>query len=495
MEKYTIEKLIIRIVEEKGIEILEKPDIFCGIIDDLAPYLVTERKIFRRALTPKVSEKLLEIYRCAGDKKNYLLKFQEYLKSELGMSQEWSNNFIAGFSEAFGWNWSYSNQPQISPVGSMSESGDDSVQENHINKEQMNILSKTIAAGAFHVLAIREDGKVIAKGDNRAGQCNVSSWVNTISVATGPFHSVGLKNDGTVYSTKITAENSKFDVGQCNVGLWKDIIDIGAGDAHTVGLKVDGTVVATGSNRAGQCDVSEWSDIISVSVKGALTLGLKSDGTVVSTGVKGFQQGEIQSWHDIVLISAGGCQSAGLHKDGYAVITNYVGGNYRGQCDVQHFNNICMISTSAYNTVGLKVDGTVLSTEYLGDQKLNYGQCDVSNWTDIIAVSAGGTLTLGLRRDGSLVAAGDNHYGQCDISGCKLFYNSDDFIKKIQQQKEEMIRQTTRMCLQEKSYRQKLIQEKEILISELKSLKGLFSVHRKNEINARLQEIEQELLK
>lgn len=37
-----------------------------------------------------------------------------------------------------------------------------------------NIVS--IAAGCAHTLALREDGTVLAAGDNRYGQCDVNNW-------------------------------------------------------------------------------------------------------------------------------------------------------------------------------------------------------------------------------------------------------------------------------------------------------------------------------
>lgn len=50
--------------------------------------------------------------------------------------------------------------------------------------------------------------------------------------------------------------------GQCNISDWRDIVSVSAGNYHTVGLKSDGTVIVVGSNKYGQCDVSGWSDIL-----------------------------------------------------------------------------------------------------------------------------------------------------------------------------------------------------------------------------------------
>ena len=76
------------------------------------------------------------------------------------------------------------------------------------------------------------------------------------------------------------------------------------------------------------------------------------------------------------------------------------------------------ISTGYRYTVGLKADGTVVAA---GDNE--YGQCDVSGWKDIIAVSAGYYHTVGLKKDGTVMATGRNTDGQCDVSIWNLKVN------------------------------------------------------------------------
>ena len=65
-----------------------------------------------------------------------------------------------------------------------------------------------------------------------------------------------------------------------------------------------------------------------------------------------------------------------------------------------------------YHTVGLRRDGTVLAA---GDD--SFGQCEVSGWTDVTAVAAGAWHTVGLRSDGTVLAVGRNSENQCDVSG------------------------------------------------------------------------------
>lgn len=49
--------------------------------------------------------------------------------------------------------------------------------------------------------------------------------------------------------------------GQCDVSDWYDIVAVAAGCAHTIGLKSDGTMITVGDNKYGQCGVNDWCDI------------------------------------------------------------------------------------------------------------------------------------------------------------------------------------------------------------------------------------------
>ena len=193
------------------------------------------------------------------------------------------------------------------------------------------------------------------------GPLDISSRTQT-TLAAGGYHTVGLRNDGTVVAA------GKNSDGQCDVGDWENIVAVAAGLGHTVGLRSDGTVVAVGSDSDDQCSgVASWSDIVAVAAGWYHTVGLRSDGTVVTTE----PNSDVGDWKDIVAVSAGG-----------------------------------------WLTLGLRSDGTVVA---IG---LGLGQWDVGG-QDIITVAAGGYHVTSQRSDGTVVAAGDNSYGQCDISNWK----------------------------------------------------------------------------
>ena len=70
------------------------------------------------------------------------------------------------------------------------------------------------------------------------------------------------------------------------------------------------------------------------------------------------------------------------------------------------------IAAGKRHTLAVTGSGTALAA---GDN--SYGQCDVSGWSGIRQVAAGAYHSVGLRSDGTVVAAGDNSRNQCDVSG------------------------------------------------------------------------------
>ena len=203
-------------------------------------------------------------------------------------------------------------------------------------------------------VGLKSDGTVVATGDNRVGQCNVSAWENVKQIAVGVGFTVGLKNDGTVLFTGSNFNNA------LDVSGWRNIEKIYVNDNNfVVGLKSDGTVVATGINNEGQCNVGAWTDIVDVSVGIMFTAGLKKDGTVVATGSNGWEKCVVSGWQDIIDIEAGAQHLVGLKSDGTVVAWGY---NEAGQCMVSLYENIYQIVAGRQHTAVLTNDGTVYSS-------------------------------------------------------------------------------------------------------------------------------------
>lgn len=135
------------------------------------------------------------------------------------------------------------------------------------NNEEYN--GKIIGNG--HTVALREDKKVFAVGNNKYNQCEVEDWSDIIAISAGDWHTVGLKKDGTVVSTipdtstpgALYTDDGLY-IGACYVNSeeWTDIVAISAGCGTTIGLKKDGKIITAGFNDCNQCsNAKDWSNI------------------------------------------------------------------------------------------------------------------------------------------------------------------------------------------------------------------------------------------
>jgi hypothetical protein len=151
-------------------------------------------------------------------------------------------------------------------------------------------------AGANHSLALKNDGIVVAGGDNSYGQSNVPSGLMNAAIAAGGSHSLACRHDGTVVGW------GGIYFGQATVpaGL-TNVVDIAAGGNHSWALRSDGTVVAWGYNGSGQTTVPAGLGTVSAVAAGySHSLALKSNG---------------RSWLGGILIRANQC-AAGLEQCG-----------------------------------------------------------------------------------------------------------------------------------------------------------------------------------
>jgi hypothetical protein len=151
-----------------------------------------------------------------------------------------------------------------------------------------------IAAGESHTVVLKNDGTVVAWGNNYSGQVTGTeptdrNWApfgmaspvtlggqvlsGVTAIAAGSAHTVALKNDGSVVAWGFN------DHGQTTVPVaaQSGVTAIAAGRDHTVALKNDGTVVAWGYNGNGVIGTpatgDPWSAIASPVTLGGEVLG------------------------------------------------------------------------------------------------------------------------------------------------------------------------------------------------------------------------------
>lgn len=93
--------IIKTIIDMLGEETVNDHKRFLSLLDDLAPELTNERKIFHRVITQETLSFLLEL-NCATDAENDLLKAKKRLEDDYGLSASWSILIVSGFADAFG---------------------------------------------------------------------------------------------------------------------------------------------------------------------------------------------------------------------------------------------------------------------------------------------------------------------------------------------------------------------------------------------------------
>ena len=278
-------------------------------------------------------------------------------------------------------------------------------------KAKYSKWSSYIDAGQNHVLFLKNNGTVVAVGDQVKNKCNVEQWREIIVVRAATKHSVGLKANGTVVAVGDNEAN------QCNVDNMQDIIKVAAGKEITIGIRADGSIMATeldsiDAKRSNLLrNIRNWSEIAEVSIRENMIIGLKKDGTVLIEIFGRFAIGEvsIKKWNDIISVASSNIHTLGLRKDGTVIAS---GDDSRGQCAVTEWTNVFAIAAGGYHSVGLKSDGTVVA---VGNNKNQ--QCETAAWHGVVAIAAGGNFTVGLMKNGKIVTAGVSEENAKIIAG------------------------------------------------------------------------------
>ena len=258
-----------------------------------------------------------------------------------------------------------------------------------------------LAAGAWHSLALRPNGLVVAWGNDFNGQSDVpTNLTDAVAIAAGGFHSLAIRANGTV-----AAWGANF-YGQSAVppGL-AGVIAIAAGTWHSLALLDDGSVVAWGDDSLGQTDIPPGlTDVVAVAAGGNHNLVLQADGTVVGWGDNTDAEGHFvgqsivpDGLANVVAIAAGEYHSLAVRNDGSVVAW---GDNGKGQSGVPDgLAGVVAVAGGKGHSLALRADGTVAAW----GANLN-GQRDLPpGLTNVVAMAAGGLHTLVLVDDGLFV--------------------------------------------------------------------------------------------
>ncbi|MGH9333095.1 MAG: chitobiase/beta-hexosaminidase C-terminal domain-containing protein, partial [Vicinamibacteria bacterium] len=172
-----------------------------------------------------------------------------------------------------------------------------------------------IATGAYHTLALKEDGTVVSWGDNggklgdgtavdRNAPVAVTGLTDVVAIAAGENHSLALDELGQVWSFGLNSHGQLGDgttttrTSPVEVSELEDVIAIGAGRNHSLAVTSDHRVWAWGDNFSSQLgdgtttdrtepiEVEGLSGIVAVA-GGEHSLALRDDGRVFAWGPGG----------------------------------------------------------------------------------------------------------------------------------------------------------------------------------------------------------------
>ncbi len=270
-----------------------------------------------------------------------------------------------------------------------------------------------LAGGAFHSLALLEDGTVRAWGSNDRGQLGIGTIDDSLvpvpvhgltgisKVAAGASHSLALRDDGTVWAW---GRNQFGQLGDGTVTLRtvpvmvqgiSTAVAIGVGDFHSFAILADGTVRAWGNNGSGRLGdgttthqatpvpVFGLTGIVSVDGGSEHSVAVRADGTLWTWGNNGHGRLGIGSYdnqilpvqvvdmeNQVVACSAGEGHSIAVRSDGrvYAWGLNDAGRLGDGTSTdrilpvrTQGLQTAIDVATATQHTLALLADGSVWS--------------------------------------------------------------------------------------------------------------------------------------
>ena len=305
-----------------------------------------------------------------------------------------------------------------------------------------------VAAGAYHSLALRSDGTVVAWGSNSSGELGnnsttassvpvavnaANSWdllnnKTVVAIAVGQYHSLALTSDGKVAAWGYNGSGQLGDdysttesyvpeaVRATGVLADKTVVAIAAGGSHSVALCADGTVATWGSNTYGQLGNNSTAD----------------SGVPVAVMATGVLAGKT-----VVAIAAGHSHSMALCIDGTVATWGYngagqLGNNSATDSSVPVLVNVTgvlagktavAIAAGGYHSLALCSDGTVTDWGNNGAGQLGNNSTTASslpvavNATGVLAgktvvtIAAAGFNSAALCSDGTMAAWGDNYAG------------------------------------------------------------------------------------
>lgn len=182
--------------------------------------------------------------------------------------------------------------------------------------------AERVFAGEHFTFILKEDGTLLATGDNSNGQLGIGSLSDTQrgfsklelsgveAVSAGQSHTLFLLNDGRVFGAGSNefgqlGEYPSINYASPTILDVEDVVAVGAGDQYSLFLLLDGSVVGMGTSARGTLGEAGLQNAVnrvelvasgveSLEVGGDFAAVLKTDGSVLVWGAigEGLEEGE-----------------------------------------------------------------------------------------------------------------------------------------------------------------------------------------------------------
>lgn len=261
-------------------------------------------------------------------------------------------------------------------------------------------LAGVVASSGIY--ALLNNGSVVSWFDHialRPNKITLAAKSGVTAIASGWFHLLALKNDGTVLAWGDSPATN------APPGL-SSVVAIAAGNDVSAALRQDGTLLIWGGTFNGQTSVPEHiqGKVASVAIGGEHVLALLRDGTLIAWGKNNSGQVDIpaEAQAGIRAISAGGIHSVAVKEDGRVVAWGH---NFHGQCNVPpELSDVQAVAAGSSMTAALKKDGTVVVWGEIRspDYTLNYIPATVPEGLhNVTAISCWGDKFIAILGDGT----------------------------------------------------------------------------------------------